>query len=78
METTDDQKTFGRARLSFANTAEIDEFVTMVGRYERGEITPDQWRAYRLVEGYPFLAGMGVTARNSPLSSQQLRCILKL
>ena len=51
MSTTDDQKTFGRARLSFANPAEIDEFVTMVERYERGEITPDQWRAYRLVRG---------------------------
>jgi sulfite reductase (NADPH) hemoprotein beta-component len=51
MSTIDDQKTFGRARLSFANPAEIDEFVTMVERYERGEITPDQWRAYRLVRG---------------------------
>jgi sulfite reductase (NADPH) hemoprotein beta-component len=51
MSAVDDQKTFGRARLSFANTAEIDEFVATVERYERGEITPDQWRAYRLVRG---------------------------
>ena len=45
------QKTFGRARLSFANEAEIDEFVATLEKYERGEITPDQWRAYRLVRG---------------------------
>src|SRR5436190_7925414 len=51
MSVVDDQKTFGRARLSFANAAEIDEFVKTLERYERGEITPDQWRAYRLVRG---------------------------
>jgi sulfite reductase (NADPH) hemoprotein beta-component len=51
MSVVDDQKTFGRARLSFANAAEIDEFVSTVERYERGEMTPDQWRAYRLVRG---------------------------
>src|SRR6476620_2423596 len=43
--------THGRARLSFASEAEIDEFVTTLEKYERGEITPDQWRAYRLVRG---------------------------
>src|SRR5882762_1926204 len=51
MSIVDDSKTFGRARLTFANEAEIDEFVATVERYERGEITPDQWRAYRLVRG---------------------------
>src|SRR5258708_18459793 len=51
MSTVDDQKTFGRARLTFADQAEIDEFVATVEKYERGEITPDQWRAYRLVRG---------------------------
>jgi sulfite reductase (NADPH) hemoprotein beta-component len=45
------EKTLGRARLSFANEAEIDEFVATLEKYERGEITPDQWRAYRLVRG---------------------------
>lgn len=43
--------THGRTRLSFANEADIDEFVTMLERYERGEITPDQWRAFRLLRG---------------------------
>jgi sulfite reductase beta subunit-like hemoprotein len=47
----DDPKTLGRARLSFANDAEIDEFVATLERFESGEITPDQWRAYRLVRG---------------------------
>ena len=51
MSTVDESKTFGRARLTFANEAEIDEFVATVEKYERGEISPDQWRAYRLVRG---------------------------
>jgi sulfite reductase (NADPH) hemoprotein beta-component len=51
MSLVHEQSTFGRARLSFANEAEIDEFVATLEKYERGEITPDQWRAYRLVRG---------------------------
>src|SRR5476649_2623921 len=51
MSVVDDPKTFGRARLSFANEADIDEFVTTLERYERGEMTPDQWRAFRLLRG---------------------------
>ena len=43
--------THGRARLSFASAADIDEFVATLERYERGEITSDQWRAFRLVRG---------------------------
>src|SRR5438105_4777977 len=51
MSVVDDPKTFGRAQLSFATVADIDEFVTTLERYERGELTPDQWRAFRLVRG---------------------------
>lgn len=51
MAAVDDPKTLGRARLSFANEAEIDEFVATLEKFEKGEITPDQWRAYRLVRG---------------------------
>ena len=51
MTIVDDPTTFGRTRLSFADEAEIDDFVTTLERFERGEITPDQWRAYRLVRG---------------------------
>jgi sulfite reductase (NADPH) hemoprotein beta-component len=51
MAAVDDPKTLGRSRLSFANEAEIDEFVETLEKFERGELTPDQWRAYRLVRG---------------------------
>ncbi len=51
MSVVDDQKTFGRARLSFASEADIDEFVSTLEKYERGELTADQWRAFRLVRG---------------------------
>src|SRR5437762_3655311 len=51
MSVIDDPKTFGRARLSFASEADIDEFVTTLERYERGGLAPDQWRAFRLVRG---------------------------
>src|SRR5947207_19505 len=51
MSVVDDPTTFGRTRLSFANEAEIDEFVATLARFERGELTPDKWRAFRLVRG---------------------------
>lgn len=43
--------THGRTRLSFANEADIDDFVSMLEKYEKGEVTPDQWRAFRLLRG---------------------------
>src|SRR5689334_11250968 len=51
MAVVDDSKTIGCDRPSFAIESEIDEFVSTLERYERGEITADQWRAYRLVCG---------------------------
>jgi sulfite reductase beta subunit-like hemoprotein len=51
MAAVDDPKTLGRARLTFANEAEIDEFVTTLEKFESGELSPDAWRAYRLVRG---------------------------
>src|SRR5262245_7087024 len=51
MASEQDLTTHGRARLSFASDADIDEFVAVLEKYERGEITPDQWRAFRLVRG---------------------------
>ena len=51
MSSLPDVRTLGRARLSFADEADIDEFVSTLSRYERGELTPDQWRAFRLVRG---------------------------
>jgi sulfite reductase (NADPH) hemoprotein beta-component len=46
-----DRETYGRARLSFADEADIDSFVTMLTRFENGEATPDEWRAFRLLRG---------------------------
>jgi len=51
MPVVDDTTTFGRTRLSFADHAEIDEFVATLGRFERGEISADAWRQFRLVRG---------------------------
>jgi sulfite reductase beta subunit-like hemoprotein len=51
MSAVDDAKTYGRARLSFASEADIDEFVRTLDQFERGEIGPDQWRVFRLVRG---------------------------
>src|SRR5262245_27340770 len=51
MKGIEERETFGRARLSFADEADIDEFVEVLGRFERGEIPPDAWRAFRLVRG---------------------------
>jgi sulfite reductase (NADPH) hemoprotein beta-component len=51
MSVTGDPQTAGRVRLSFANNGEIDEFVATLESYERGEITAEQWRKYRLVRG---------------------------
>src|SRR5262245_8007154 len=51
MALLDDPKTLGRTRLSFADAAEIDDFVRTLDLFERGEIGPDQWRGYRLVRG---------------------------
>ena len=45
------RSTLGRGRLSFESEADITEFAMVLGRYERGEITPDQWRAFRLTRG---------------------------
>jgi sulfite reductase (NADPH) hemoprotein beta-component len=44
-------KTLGRARLSFAREADIDEFAATLDKFERGDLTADQWRAFRLVRG---------------------------
>jgi sulfite reductase (NADPH) hemoprotein beta-component len=39
------------ARTPFSDDAEIDEFLAMLGRFERGEIDADAWRAYRVPRG---------------------------
>lgn len=51
MAVTDDPRTIGRAALSFADHKDVDEFVDMLGKYERGDISPEEWRRFRLVRG---------------------------
>jgi len=51
MAAIDDMPTFGRGRLSFADEHDIDEFVDTLARYERGEISADDWRRFRLLRG---------------------------
>lgn len=51
MAAVDDPRTYGRARLGFADEADIDEFAETLARFEQGAIGPDAWRAFRLVRG---------------------------
>ena len=51
MAAVDDPKSLGRSRLPFASSADIDEFVEHLGRFERGEMEPQEWRSFRLVRG---------------------------
>ena len=46
MHTGQDRETFGRARLSFADEADIDEFVSMLTKFERGDITRNKFRMH--------------------------------
>jgi sulfite reductase beta subunit-like hemoprotein len=51
MAVVENPMTFGRPRLDFASEHDIDEFVDMLGKYERGDISPEDWRRFRLVRG---------------------------
>src|SRR4051794_33033292 len=46
-----DSKTLGPARLGFADEKDLDAFVSTLEKFERGEIAPDAWKAFRLVNG---------------------------
>ena len=51
MAVVENPMTFGRPRLDFASQHDIDEFVDMLAKYERGDISPEDWRRFRLVRG---------------------------
>ncbi|HEX9306267.1 MAG TPA: nitrite/sulfite reductase [Anaeromyxobacter sp.] len=40
-----------RARPSFADAREVDDFVETLRRFERGDLDAEAWRAYRVVRG---------------------------
>jgi len=80
MPAVDDARTLGRTRLSFADVSEIDEFVSTLERFERGELTSDQWRAFRLVRGtygqrQPEVAMLRVKIPQGVLSVDQLEAL---
>jgi sulfite reductase (NADPH) hemoprotein beta-component len=51
MSEMDRSSTMGSGRLGFADEKDVDAFVETLGKFERGEITPDQWRVFRLLNG---------------------------
>ena len=51
MAVTDEARSLGRERPSFANERDIDEFVETLSRYENGDISADDWRRFRLLRG---------------------------
>ena len=40
-----------RARAPFSHLGDLDEFVETLGRFERGELTAEAWRQFRLLHG---------------------------
>ena len=70
MSTHDRPSTFGRARLSFASTADIDEFAAVLAQFEQGEITPEHLpaslrtrlpQAADVTSGTPSLLSLGLS-----------------
>ena len=41
----------GPTRLGFADDKDVDAFIARLEAFERGDITADEWRAFRLVNG---------------------------
>lgn len=67
-------------RLGFADPADVDEFVETLERYERGELTAEQWRAFRLVRGVygqrqPSVQMLRVKIPQGLLTAAQLRAL---
>jgi sulfite reductase beta subunit-like hemoprotein len=46
-----DERTLGPTRLGFAAEADLDAFIDKLGQFERGELAPDAWKQFRLVNG---------------------------
>jgi len=43
--------TLGDGRLGFSSEQDLDQFIAMLGRFESGEVSADDWRVFRLVNG---------------------------
>jgi sulfite reductase (NADPH) hemoprotein beta-component len=46
-----DSKTAGPARLGFADEKDLDAFVDKLDQFERGDLSPEAWKQFRLVNG---------------------------
>jgi sulfite reductase beta subunit-like hemoprotein len=46
-----DSKTLGPARQGFADEKDLDEFIGKLDAFERGELAPDAWKTFRLLNG---------------------------
>ena len=51
MAAIDETRVVGRGSVNFASEKDIDEFVNLLGKFESGEMAPDDWRRYRLTRG---------------------------
>jgi sulfite reductase (NADPH) hemoprotein beta-component len=70
-------------RLGFADTADVDEFVDTLERYERGELTSEQWRAFRLLRGVygqrqPDVQMLRVKIPQGLITAAQLRVLARV
>jgi len=80
MPVAEAKSSLGRARLTFADEADVDQFATTLARFESGEITPDEWRAFRLVRGtygqrQPDVAMLRVKIPQGILNAAQLEAL---
>ncbi|HAX42548.1 MAG TPA: hypothetical protein DCY80_08335, partial [Solibacterales bacterium] len=44
-------ETFQPARQGYARQADVDLFVSKLEAFEKGELSPDDWRSFRLLNG---------------------------
>lgn len=46
-----DDETTSPARPGYQDEKDLDAFVSVLGEFERGEVSPDAWRQFRLIHG---------------------------
>src|ERR1700761_7364057 len=51
MSVTDSAPVNAVGRLGFAKHEDVDLFVQRLEAFERGEVSPDEWRSFRLLNG---------------------------
>jgi sulfite reductase (ferredoxin) len=51
MTALEHSSSLGPTRLGFADERDVDLFVERLEKFERGEISPDDWRSFRLLNG---------------------------